>query len=152
TRALFQLSQGGYVDIQKEWDVSHSGLHPPAGQEQSKLSQLVDIFNDLLAKIHATLAASNKAERFRADLGAFFRGATAYAELFEGIKANPDGRLPVPELMLNLKKAKVQNAGKYLHQALNELLFFLVFTVGEVIGRQEEQELSRKLNDLLKDG
>ena len=152
THALYQLIQSGYIEIRAEWDVSHSGLSRPAASGgRPGLVRLVDVFNELLTRIHGTLSASNKAERFRADLGAFFRGATAYTELFAGIEPDQDGRLPVDTIMANLDKAQVSDRAQYLHQGLNELLFFLVFTVGEVVGRKEEQDLSRKLNEILKD-
>ncbi|HJZ85608.1 MAG TPA: DUF4388 domain-containing protein [Polyangia bacterium] len=152
TRALFQLAQAGYVEIRLEWDVSRSGLsRPDVTAARAGLVRLIDVFNELLAKIHATLAASNKAERFRADLGAFFRGATAYTELFASVEPGANGHLPADRLLANLDQAQVSDRAQYLHQGLNELLFFLVFTVGESIGRDEEQELSRRLNEILKE-
>jgi hypothetical protein len=152
THALYQLVQSGYIEIRGEWDVSHSGLSRPAPSGgRPGLVRLVDVFNELLSRIHQTLAAGTKAERFRADLGAFFRGATAYTELFDGVEPDDTGRLPMDQIMANLDRAQVSDRAQYLHQGLNELLFFLVFTVGEVVGRKEEQELSRKLNEILKD-
>jgi hypothetical protein len=151
TRALFQLVQGGWVEVRQEWDVSHSGLSRPQLGGKRGLERFIDVFNELLVRIHATVAASGKAERFRADLGAFFRGATAYTELFAGVEASDDGRLPARALLRNLEHTQVADRAQYLHQALNELLFFLVFTVGEAVGRKEEQELSRKLNDILRE-
>src|SRR5262249_9428515 len=137
TRALFQLLQSGYAEIRAEWDVSRSGLSRPAQNTgRSGLIKLIDVFNELLAKIHGTLAASRKAERFRADLGAFFRGATAYTELFAAVEPDDDGRLPPDRLLQNLDRASVSDRAQYLHQGLNELLFFLVFTVGESIGQK----------------
>src|SRR5262249_493277 len=83
THALYQLIQSGYIEIRAEWDVSHSGLSRPAASGgRPGLVRLVDVFNELLARIHGTLEASNKAERFRPDLGAFFRGATPYTKLY----------------------------------------------------------------------
>src|SRR5215475_11716170 len=103
THALYQLVQSGYIEIRGEWDVSHSGLSRPAASGgRPGLVRLVDVFNELLSRIHATLSAGTKAERFRADLGAFFRGATAYTELFDGIEPDAEGHLPVDRIMSNL--------------------------------------------------
>src|SRR5262249_3962703 len=92
-----------------------------------------------------------KAQRFRANLGAFFRGETAYVDLFAGLEPLADGRLPADQLLANLDRLEVNDRTGYLHQALNELLFFLVFTVGEVIGRQGEQELTRRRNEIMRE-
>jgi hypothetical protein len=150
-RALFQLSQGGYIEILSATDVQRRPLSRPPSSEKGGLTRLVEVFNEVLVKIHATLAASNKGERFRRDLAAFFRGATTYSDLFAGVQPGPDGRLPADLIFENLERTRVSDRGQYLHQALNELLFFLVFTFGEAMGPEEEKELTRRLNELLRD-
>jgi hypothetical protein len=151
TRALYQLVQSGHIEVHEEYRISRSGITAPKPDRgRSGLEQLIDVANELLARIHATLAESGKLERFRADLGAFFRGATGFAQLFEGIEPGDDGKLPPDKLMTNLDRLGPTDKAQYLHQGLSELVFFLVFTVGEHVGYQEEQELSHRLSEITK--
>lgn len=148
TRAVFQLLQSGHVELQLQRSVGDNTLQQVNGRGVS-LHDLVEVLNELLAKIHAKLAKSNKAERFRADVGAFFRGATTYAPLFAGVEVQESGRIPTELVLANLEMCPVKSPWGYLHEGLNELLLYLVFSVGESIGREEEQELTSRLNEIV---
>jgi hypothetical protein len=148
TRALYQLVQAGAIRIRQEIDPIPSAR--PAPSRQVDLARLLEIVNELLARIQGLLAQANKGERFRADLGAFFRGATAYSALFREIEPDATGRLPGDKIIANLGRAGVSDPAEYLQAALNELLCFLVFTAGDSIGQQQllGQHLTQALHNL----
>jgi hypothetical protein len=151
TRVLFQLLQAGVIEIKQEIEVLHSGLPMQAAPTDAPdLLHLMSVVNDLLVQIQRVLSAANKLDRFRADLGAFFRGATAYSPLFEKVEVDAEGRLSGDRIIQNLDRARVSDRAGYLQQAFNELLCFLLFSAGDSIGRQHQHVLSQHLTEALR--
>ena len=58
------------------------------------------------------------------------------------------GDLSKATLMANLAQAGVEQKTDYLYAGLNELLFFEIFGAREILGREEEQALMRRVNAL----
>ncbi len=145
TKILFHLLQLRYVHIKEQADAAR-GLKPTSSGQA--LTEVVETFNDVYQKIFTELSTRGKLEQLQAGLSSFFHGESTYDRLFDGIEPNDDGSLPADRLLKNLHTLDVQNRSDYLYQALNELLFLLMFTAGQTLSEADEQALHARLNDI----
>ena len=145
TKVLFHLLQLRYIRIKEEADAAR-GLKPTSSGQA--LAEVVDTFNEVYRKIFAEISARGKSDQLKAGLSSFFRGETSFGALFKGIEPNEDGSLPATKLLDNLHALDIPNRSDYLYQALNELLFLLMFTAGQTLSEEDEKALHSRLNDI----
>lgn len=138
TKRLFHLLQKGAAE---------TGGAP--ADEGERVGKLVDGFNDILAEILATAAATGRAEETREFLSTFLSGWGSYRELYEGAGPSEAGRFDRDRILGNLAAAQVSSRLEYLYQAFNEYLCFALFAAGSVLRRDEEKKLSKRIEDLL---
>ena len=87
-------------------------------------------------------------DRVREGFASFFQNPGEFSDLFEGVEPAEDGSLPVDKVCDNLARVDVPNRSDYLYQALNELLFFLMFNAGQVLDEEEERQLRSRLEEI----
>ena len=138
TKRLFHLMQRGAAEI------GGGGT-----DETEHVGKLVDGFNDILAEILSTAAATGRAEETREFLSTFLSGWGSYRELYEGAGPSDAGRFDRDRILANLGSAQVSSRRDYLYQAFNEYLCFALFAAGSVLRRDEEKKLSKRIEDLL---
>jgi len=138
TKRLFHLMKRGAAE-----------LGGGGADETAHVGKLVDGFNDILAEILTTAAATGRAEETREFLSTFLSGWGSYRELYEGAGPTDSGRFDRERILANLGSAQVSSRRDYLYQAFNEYLCFALFAAGSVLRRDEEKKLSKRIEDLL---
>jgi hypothetical protein len=152
TKVLYRLVTSGLVEA-----IDPNRMQPPAppsdlGANNDDLyAQIVDAFNTVYGRIHVTLGQHGRAETLHRAVESFFGSAAEFAPLFVGLNVDQDGKLPKDSVIANLHMAPAEDKLDYLHRGLNELLFFQLFTAGEVVDRREEIELHQRLNQIIRD-
>lgn len=138
TKRLFHLLKEGAAEL---------GGAP--ADEGERIGKLVDGFNDILAEILSTAAATGRAQETREFLSTFLSGWGSYRELYDGAGPSESGRFDRDRILANLRSAQVSSKLDYLYQAFNEYLCFALFAAGSVLRRDEEKKLSKRIEDLL---
>ncbi len=145
TKILYHLLQLRHVRLREAADAVR-GLKPSSSGQA--LAAVVDTFNEVYRKIFAEISASGKLDQLQAGLTSFFHGETSFGELFAGIEPAEDGTIPPQAILDNLRRLDVHNRSDYLYQALNELLFLLMFTAGQTLSEEDERDLHARLNTI----
>src|SRR5262249_527081 len=127
TRALFQLTQGGLLQI----------LPPsPTGPQA-----MVAIFNDSMRAIHKKLVLASKEQTAREHLAGFAVSIGIYDALFAGAGAPEDGTIDAARVEQNLQKLAGGDSAAMLAQWLYEYAAFAVFDAGSMLSPADEAAL-----------
>jgi predicted transcriptional regulator len=151
TKIIFNLMQLGYVQRRRDTNITRLPIAEKAQVEPDAYRAVVDTFNAVLKKIFTEVQSKGKEPVLREAMVSFFQGDTAYSELYQGVELGEDGTIPAQLVLDNLSTVEVANRMEYLYSGLNELLFFKMFSAGESLPRQEEEELQAKLNAIISD-
>jgi len=145
TKVVFQLLQLKYVNLRPQAEAVR-GLQPHASAEA--LSAVIETFNQVYKKIANTVVAKGQGDQFVSSLRSFFATGTGYAELFHDVDVSQDGSLPGDTILANLDRVSPTTRTDYLYEALNELLFFEMFTAGQSLNPKDERQLHDRLNEI----
>lgn len=145
TRVLFHLMQLGYVQRRRDTNISQIPLDSAGRPEPSSFAALIESFNTVYRKIFKKVEDKDTDASLRQGIDSFFEGATGYVDLFRGVKLLPDGALPAEPLLDNLQGLTVEHPMDFLYSGLNELLFFQMFSAGEALPPEDEEQLQKEL-------
>ncbi len=145
TKVIYHLLQMRYIRLRERGEAV-GGLRPSAFGEAAV--QVVETFNEVYRKILAEVQAKGRVEQLRRGLLSFFENPGDFADLFRGVVPAEDGSLPAARIAQNLSSIEVSNRNDYLYQALNELLFFMMFNAGQALDEEEERALKQKLDEI----
>lgn len=168
TRIVYRLLEGGYVQLlqtapaplmtppPQAAPTAAPGTHAPspakvAGTEQKVVRTFNIIFREVRDEVskHGTLAP------FLASANAALKGrGLTTSPVLDGVSFSDDGTLP--EAQVTALYAKLAGAGQLgsepiqaLKQALSDVMFFLLFQAGELLESRADEELARRVKDLL---
>ncbi len=148
TKVLFHLMQLGYVQKRRETNITQLPLDEETSRKPDALKSLVESFNTVFRKIFTKVKEKDNEPTLRQGLDSFFQGATGFMELFQGVTLADDGSLADEALLRNLKDIQIENKMDFLYNGLNELLFFEMFTAGEALPAEDEEQLQRELSEI----
>jgi hypothetical protein len=136
TRAVFQLSNAGFVQIQAP---------RPQGPEA-----IVEVFNPALAVIHAACDESGKGAELREGLSRFATGGGVYDPLFMMAGPQEDGTFKPERVAKNLAALAGDDPDAWLVQLMQEYVGFAIFQAESLVSRDEVQKLSARVAEMLK--
>ncbi len=145
TKVLFHLMQLGYVQKRRDTNITAVTLEREAGRSEADV-RVIESFNTVFRKVFAKVRAKDDEATLRLGLDSFFQGATGFVELFQGVDLAEDGSLCTAAVLKNLSAIQVENRLDFLYNGLNELLFFEMFTAGEALPAEDEEQLQREIN------
>lgn len=145
TRVLFHLMQLGYIQRRRDTGISKLPLDEEGRPQATAFSALIETFNTVFRKIFKKVESQDRSASLRRDLESFFQGATGFVELFRGVRMEPDGALSSEVLLANLQGISHENPMDFLYNGLNELLFFQMFSAGEALPPEDEEQLQKEL-------
>jgi predicted transcriptional regulator len=151
TKVLFHLIQLNVVQRRRDTNIKHISRITDPGRQADSLKALAETFNTVFRKIFAEVQAKGRQPVLESGLASFFEGATGFVELFRGVTMGPDGALDPAPLLSNLTTLRAENPIDFLYNGLNELLFFEMFTVGEALTREDEENLQQQLARIFRD-
>jgi Domain of unknown function (DUF4388) len=151
TRATFNLMQQGYVQKRRDTGITRLSISEEAEATPDASGAVVETYNAVFERFYAEIQAKGNETALREAVESFFQGDTSFTALFDGVALADNGTLPATMLLDNLAKVQVDNRIQHLHTALNEFLFFEMFTAGEAISHQEEEALQEKLGAIFRD-
>lgn len=144
TKILHHLISMGYVSATRAPQPAAAAPKEPTAEEVARVFNMV--FKEILAEIRKVNMAT---EFVAAANGALAQQATK-TPVLANLAFNSDGSLRDGALAnLAALKLPAADAARTLHGALSELMFFLLFEAGELIEPAADEDLSRRVKQLL---
>ncbi len=165
TRIIYRLIEGGYVKLIEATaapiltplpqpaavNLSPAAAAKPAGVEQ----KVVRTFNIIFREVRDEVQKHGSLDPFLTAANAALKGRGLTASpVLDGVAFGQDGT--VPEQQVIQLYQKLSGAGQLgseplqaLKQALSDVMFFLLFQAGELLESQSDEELARRVKDLL---
>ncbi len=145
TRACYDLVRRGLVEIVPADPAAPA--HRLSLQDRHRL----ETYNRALREIHTEVERVGAGDRFGAAVEKFLIDpAHSFAPIFRGIHPDDDGSVPIDAVARNLGAlvAAGQDASTVIHEAFNELTFFLLFQCAELLDADAADRLGRRVRDI----
>ena len=149
TKVLFRLLEGGYASVS---EVS-AEVQPAAAASADPAVAAVRVFNAIFAEVLAEVANEGRAAGFLEEANVALAGQSLTAfPVLRGLQFGADGRLPERALLEAFARAKPGLGSEpvaSLRAALSDVMFFLLFQAGELLESRADEELARRVKELL---
>jgi hypothetical protein len=166
TKVVFRLLEGGFAVL------SDKPLGPAAGDSGKQSAptpsrptpavrhgrvdhhEVARVFNLIFREIRDEVASKQgMATEFIAAANAALSGqALTSSPVLEGLELADDGTLPLPKLIEAFERHRAQLGSEPLasfKQALSDVMFFLLFQAGELLESRADEDLARRVKELL---
>ncbi len=165
TRITYRLLEGGFVQLGQHplAELPPAALPlPPSEPSQitplpggPEAARVVAVFNGIFREVRDEVAKRGNLDLFLGSANAALKGKGVSASpVLTGLAFSPDGALP--ELPLLRAYAALVDGGQMgseplmsLRQALSDVMFFLLFQAGELLESHADEDLARRVKDLL---
>ncbi len=135
-RILFHLARQGLVSIE------HHAERPASRTNQNRLETTVSDFNSIFMDVFSILQAKVQGVDVRARLNSFFDNMpTEIAEVFDSVRFELDGSLPIDIVLGNLQYIERDDKVALAIKAFNELLYFILFEMRNYLSREDAERL-----------
>lgn len=151
TRVLFHLIQLGYLQRRRDTNISQIPVDERGRTRPDALEALIETYNTVFRKIFNKVKDKDRTDTLRDGLSSFFQGATGFVDLYRDVELGPDGALPARTLLANLEQIQIESPVDFLYNGLNELLFFEMFTAGEALPPEDEEQLQKELGAIFQE-
>jgi hypothetical protein len=168
TRIVFRLLEGGYASVAERsiasvahpvQEVPVPGRAPelPRAPESAVRSKeplaVVRVFNFIFREIRDEVAKQGKDRQFVAAANAALAGhALSSSPVLTGIFFDAEGSLDEGKLLRRFEFSHDQLGSQpiaSLKQALSDVMFFLLFQAGELLESRADEDLARRVKELL---
>lgn len=157
TKILFRLLEGGYASVS---ELKHGDVPaPPRGRSTHRASEtepavrVVATFEEIFAEVLRDVAAQGRASEFLAAANAALESHTlSESPVLRDLRLGADGRFDSRKLLDAYTKARTSLGSEpvaSLRQALSDVMFFLLFQAGELLESRADEDLARRVKDLL---
>jgi hypothetical protein len=144
-KMAFRLMQAGLI---RPLPVDNLGVEGHRAK-QGGLAEVANLFNNVFASLYCEAEKNGRVSELRETVGSFFDANEAHRDVFHDIEIEPDGTLPVEQLVANISALGQDDEVEVLYQALNEFLFFQTFIAGETLDTTTEENLHARLDEIL---
>lgn len=164
TRVVYRLLEGGFASILKEAAqqaapepvVSRptTQVQPPGGFGKPDESQrVIGVFNVIFREVRNEVARRGRLETFLAQANAAMQANTlTQVPVLFGLTFGEDGGLNADKLAGQYESMKSQLGTEplaSLRMALSDVMFFLLFQAGELLEQRADEDLARRVKELL---
>lgn len=124
---------------------------PPAIDER----KVLHVFNFIFREVRDEVARRGQLEMFLASANAALRGSgVSTSRVLNGLSFLGDGSLDETQVLAQYQALKAEGAMgseplMSLKQALSDVMFFLLFQAGELLESRADEELARRVKELL---
>ncbi|MFP2961680.1 DUF4388 domain-containing protein [Myxococcus sp. 1LA] len=173
TKVVFRLLEGGFAAVtDKPLMVPGPGVPTPIPQPPERTAQnaaparpparpavtvdprpVARVFNFIFREIRDEVAKQGMDREFIAAANAALSGqGLSSSPVLEGLAFAPDGSLPENKLIESFERHRAQLGSEPLasfKQALSDMMFFLLFQAGELLESRADEDLARRVKELL---
>lgn len=124
---------------------------PPAIDER----KVLHVFNFIFREVRDEVARRGQLDMFLASANAALRGSgVSTSRVLNGLVFLPDGSLDEVQVLAQFQQLKAEGQMgsepiMSLKQALSDVMFFLLFQAGELLESRADEELARRVKELL---
>ncbi|HSP81053.1 MAG TPA: DUF4388 domain-containing protein [Myxococcaceae bacterium] len=169
TKIVFRLLEGGFVALADKALGPAGSASPqsatslPAVRAPSSLGlravplvdarEVVRVFNDIFREISSEVSKQGLAREFIVSANAALAGrALSASPVLEGLAFAPDGSLPAGRLVEAFERHRAALGSEPLasfRQSLSDVMFFLLFQAGELLESRADEDLARRVKEML---
>lgn len=166
TRIVYRLLEGGFATVLKEAAapvVEAPVARPVAAQEQQQApggfgkpdesTRVITVFNTIFREVRNEVARRGRLETFLAQANAAMQANTlTQVPVLFGLTFAEDGALNADKLHAQYESMKSQLGTEplaSLRMALSDVMFFLLFQAGELLEQRADEDLARRVKELL---
>jgi hypothetical protein len=168
TKVVFRLLEGGYASVSERSIASVAQHAPEVGGPGRPLEltrgmavvpaskeplAVVRVFNFIFREIRDEVAKQGMDRQFIAAANAALAGqALSASPVLTGVFFNAEGNLDEGRLMRRFEFSRDQLGSEpiaSLKQALSDVMFFLLFQAGELLESRADEDLARRVKELL---
>ena len=157
TKILFRLLEGGYASVS---ELKHGEVAAPTrgrttsrGAESEPAVRVVATFEEIFAEVAREVASKGRAREFLEAANAALQSRSlSESPVLEGLQLGADGRFDARRVLDAFARARPKLGSEpvaSLRQALSDVMFFLLFQAGELLESRADEELARRVKDLL---
>lgn len=135
-RGLYRFKRAGLIGI------AHRDARPAGGSAINKLERTVNDFNSIFMDVFSILNVKVKGVDVLGRLNSFFDDMPPeIAEVFDAVRFEPDGCLPVDRVLSNLQQIERDDKPALAIKAFNELLYFTLFEMRNFLSHEDAERL-----------
>ena len=153
TKILFRLLEGGYASVS---ELKHGEVSAPArgrAAEAEPALRVVATFEEIFAEIAREVASKGLTREFLAAANTALRSRSlSDSPVIASLQLGADGRFDSRKLLDAYARARPTLGSEpvaSLRQALSDVMFFLLFQAGELLESRADEDLARRVKDLL---
>jgi len=159
TRVLYRLLEGGFASVAQN---PIGGAAAPAAAPAAAAAKtaagpgerkVMEVFNFIFREVRNEVANRGKLDSFlHSANAALSSGTLSPSPMLQGVSFEPDGSLPEEKVIaLYTKHAPTLGSEPVANfrQALSDVMFFLLFQAGELLESQADEDLARRVKELL---
>ena len=158
TKVIFRLLEGGYASVSErgvarvsQADHRPSAAAAPAADQAPQA--VIRIFNFIFREIRDEVAKKKmEGEFIAAANAALSRRALSPSPVLAGLLFDAEGNLSEQQLLQQFEASRVHLGSEpiaSLKQALSDVMFFLLFQAGELLESRADEDLARRVKELL---
>lgn len=167
TRITYRLIEGGFVQLAQApvAEAPPPSAPPPSTPSQvlaappppggADAARVVQVFNGIFREVRNEVAQRGNLDMFLGSANAALKGnGVSASPVLNGLAFTSDGALP--DMQVLTKYAALTAAGQMgsepimsLRQALSDVMFFLLFQAGELLESHADEDLARRVKDML---
>lgn len=160
TRVVYRLLEGGYAGMQKESSQPAPAPAPVAAPamvgfptKSDEAQRVVGVFNVIFREVRNEVARRGRLETFLSQANAAMQANTlTQVPVLFGLTFGEDGALNTDKLLGQYEHMKGQLGTEplaSLRMALSDVMFFLLFQAGELLEQRADEDLARRVKELL---
>lgn len=117
--------------------------------------KVLHVFNFIFREVRDEVARRGQLDMFLASANAALRGSgVSTSRVLNGLSFLPDGSLDEAQVLSQFQQLKAEGSMgsepiMSLKQALSDVMFFLLFQAGELLESRADEELARRVKELL---
>jgi len=157
TKIIFRLLEGGYATVS---ELKHGDVAAPArgraagrGAESEPAVRVVATIDEIFGEIAHEVASKGLSREFlEAANTALKSRSLSESPVLIGLELGADGRFDARKVLEAYTRARPKLGSEpvaSLRQALSEVMFFLLFQAGELLESRADEDLARRVKDLL---
>ena len=158
TSRVYRLMESGHAQLLLKASLVETNTpsefsskkNPPLWMESKRTLR---VFNIIFKEVFDEIAAQGKSDFFLTRANAALHDEKlASSPLIHQLRFEPDGSIQPTLLLQRLDEMEAQNESQKIHalrKALSDVMFFLLFQAGEILGREKDEALCKRVRELL---
>jgi hypothetical protein len=157
TKIIFRLLEGGYATVS---ELKHGEVAAPTrgraasrGAESEPAVRVVATFDEIFGEIAREVTSKGMSREFLEAANAALKSRSlSESPVLVGLELGGDGRFDAKKILEAYTRARPTLGSEpvaSLRQALSDVMFFLLFQAGELLESRADEDLARRVKDLL---